>query len=391
MRIGVDALLLGRADSGVEIYIRSLLRALHRFDDSNEYVVYLSSDAEPLDFVLGGDFAKSRDGFISADGRFVLRTLPLPCGRRVRRILFQQMVLPRLIEREGVDIFFSPCYVMPLQSRVPVVVTMHDMIALKHPRLCKPTNAVHYRLTVPLTARRCKVIVASSEATKRDIISTLGVKPEKVRVVYPAVDEQFKPVKSSRQLEKVRRGYALPDRYILFVGNIEPKKNLVVLIRAFGRLKKKHTIPHKLVIVGKRGWKCADVFEAAREEAVRGEVVFTGYVPREHLPAIYSMADVFVFPSIVEGFGMPPLEAMACGVPVVTSRAQALHEAVGDAAIRVPHSDIVQLSIAMQKILFNSFLRNSLIERGLRRARSFTWKKTARAMMEIFESLRDAP
>jgi len=350
--------------------MRELIGALARSDRENEYVIYLTADAPAPD--------------TCGDGRFELRRTAFKSGRRAARILWEQTILPRAAGRDRLDVLHCPGYVMPVLASVPAVVTIHDVIALSHPSLCKRANAAHYRRLIPLAVRRARKVVVSSRATRAELRRHIRVGGNKLAVVHPGVADLFKRVRDKKVLERVRRKHSLPERYILFVGNIEPKKNLPVILAALHRLKERHRTTCKLVVAGKRGWKCRPVFQSVRRLGLEKDVTFTGYIPREDMPAVYTMADVFVMPSIVEGFGMPVVEAMACGVPVITSRAPALMECGGDAAVHVPHEDVVQLSIAIRKVLANSFFRKSLSKRGRERARAFSWKRTAREMLSIY-------
>ncbi|MEW6359809.1 MAG: glycosyltransferase family 1 protein [Planctomycetota bacterium] len=374
MRIGLDALLLGRFDSGVEIYLRSLIRALARADSENEYIIYLTRDADPPD--------------TEGNPRFTLRRAPFRSGRRLARILWEQVCLPRIIRRDGLDVFHAPGYVMPLLCPAPTVATIHDVIALTRPELCKRSNAAHYRLLMPPTIRKARKVVASSEATKDAICSVVDVDPKKIEVVHPGVDAEFFGGQSPS--DPVRRKYDLPDRYILFVGNIEPKKNLPVLFAAYDFLRRERKVRVPLVVVGKRGWQCGPVFEAVRRLRLEEHVLFRGYATREDLPAIYRMADVFVFPSIVEGFGLPILEAMAAGAPVVASTSLAVLDAAGEAALTVPPDNARLLAVAIHKVLTNTFLRAALSERGRERVKQFSWRGVAERMIEIYQEAAQA-
>ena len=367
MRIAINAVLLGGVETGVELYIRGLLRALAKADERNEYLVFVNKDVRPEEVECGPRFTARHTGFHH--------------GQRLRRILWEQFELPKILARERVDLLHAPAYVMPLKSPVPTVVTMHDILAITHPRLCRRLNAFHYGFTIPRTARRAGRIVASSHATETAILDRLGVAPEKVTVIYPGLDETFRPEQHTRCRLK------LPQKYILFVGRIEPKKNVPALLRAFAWLRANRGIEHKLVLVGPE--ECTDPAAAQHlaDPAVRDAIVRLRYPPRQDLPGIYAGAEVFVFPSLVEGFGFPPLEAMACGTPIVASNIPVLQETLGSAAITVPPDDPKLLALAIHKVLTNAFLRRSLIERGAERARQFNWPDTARRMVAVYEEV----
>lgn len=377
MRIAIDALLLGTRDSGVEVCIRHLVKALAKVDERNEYVIYVKRGA-------GGLGCESNP-------RFRVVTTDVPSRVRTLRILWEQAVLPKRLKSDDIDVLHAPGYVMPLQAETPTVVTMHDLITLTHPELCKATNAAHYRLLLGRTARRAARIVASSEATKADIVSRLGVDAQKVEVVPLGVgDAFFCPVSAERRAE-VKARYKLPDRFILFVGNLEPKKNLPTLVSSVALLKANGRLRHTLVIAGKKGWKHESIFRAVRRARLEADALFCDYVAQDDLPALYQMADLFVFPSLCEGFGIPPLEAMASGTPVVVSDAPALAESAGDAALVYSPNTAQELAKAIHKVLSNTFLRSHLAARGRDRAQRFRWEETARRMVRIYESVGQRP
>jgi len=370
MRIGIDAQLLAQRESGVEGCVRSLVEALAQVDDENEYVIYTHGDAPGLD--------------LHGNPRLAVRVTALPCRIRWVRILWQQMVLPRLLLRDRIDVLHAPAYVSPLGAPRPVVVTMHDVIAAKFPEMCKRANAIHYGLMLPRVARKAARIIASSECTRRDIVARLHVPRQKVDVIHPGVSSEFRPIEASEKRAQVARRMQLPRGFILFVGNLEPKKNLPTLIRAFARVKRKRGVEQRLVIGGRRGWKCRDVFEAVQEEGLGGQVHFCGRVSDEDLAALYSMADLFVFPSLYEGFGLPPLEAMACGTPVVAGDAGSLPEVLGDAALLVRPESVSELAEAMHRALAEPSLRHDLRRKGMKRARMFDWARAARETVAVY-------
>jgi glycosyltransferase involved in cell wall biosynthesis len=205
--------------------------------------------------------------------------------------------------------------------------------------------------------------------------------------VYHGVGTDFRKTQDPDMLRIAAQHYRLPERYILFVGNIEPRKNLEGLIRAFSILKHRYPEPVKLVIAGQKGWKYGPVYRAAHELQLDNDIIFTGYISAEHLPAVYSMADIFVYPSLYEGFGLPLLEAMACEVPVIISNAGALPEIANEAALQLPANNIAVLAESMLQLLSDSGLRKQYIARGLARAKQFSWENTARETLNIYNSL----
>lgn len=273
---------------------------------------------------------------------------------------------------------------LPLRGS-PTVLTVHDLIFRRLPEHHKRLNRWYLNATLPLYCRRATHIIAVSEATRQDLIAAYAVPPEKITVILEAADPQFRPQPPAR-VAAVRARYALPERYLLFVSTIEPRKNLVRLLHAWEPLYRAGEAP-PLVIVGKRGW-LADAFYAALETSpAREGVIFTGYVADGDLPALYTAATVFVFPSLYEGFGLPPLEALACGAPVLCSATSSLPEVVGDAALMIDPTDVEAIREGLRHLLADGALRADLRERGLRRAAGFSWERAARETLALYRAL----
>ena len=372
-RIGIDAQIVRPPMSGVESSTYNLIEHLCRETPEYEYVIY-----HPPGVAMPP----------GTSGPHVRLSCPrLPTSLRPVRIFWQHAFLPVRLRRDRVNLLHAPAYTAPLAANVPVVLTIHDTLALKFPNLCKRLNSIHYGVFMPPCARRAARIIVPSECTRRDVINILNIPPGKVRVIPWGVSRTFRPVEDKEQLARVRAELGLPERYILYTGNIEPKKNLPVLIEAFATAHKSGRITHRLVIAGRKGWRHSNVFRTVRDLGIGEFVRFLGYVPHESLAALYSGASVFAFPSLYEGFGLPPLEAMACGTPVVTTTAGALPEVVGSAALTVPPESVRELRIAIEKVLANQFLSAKLRELGLKRAGIFSWKNTARRTVEVYHEL----
>jgi len=237
---------------------------------------------------------------------------------------------------------------------------------------------------IPLAARRATVLIAVSHSTRRDIVRILGVPASKVHVVYEAPAPCFRPLPPGPRLEAVRRKYRLPERFVLYVGTIEPRKNLVRLLEAFAQLHHSRVIPHALVLVGHRGWKDEAVFTAVEHLALKNVVRFLGYVPESDLVALYNLTDVLAFPSLYEGFGLPVLEAMACGTPVVTSTRGALGEVAGDAAVFVEPMEVESIAEGLGQVLRDATRREELRARGLAHASRFTWEAAAVQTRQLY-------
>ena len=376
MRIAINAVLLGGVETGVELYIRALLRSLAGADTKNEYLIFVNNDVRSEEVEVGPRFKAHHTNFRHR--------------QRLRRIFWEQFALPKILMRENVDVLHAPAYVMPLRSPVPTVVTMHDILAVTHPHFCRRLNALHYGFMMPRTARKADRIIASSHTTRDAIIERLGAAPENVAVIYPGLDAAFRREEDASELAAVRSRLNLPQKFILFVGRLEPKKNVSALLQAYSWLRTNRNIEHRLVLIGPE--ECSDPSVAGHllEPAIRDSVLRLSYAAGKDLPRIYTLADVFVFPSLVEGFGFPPLEAMACGAPVVASNIPVLQETLGDAAITVPPDDPQLLAIAIHKVLTNAFLRRTLVERGLERTRRFNWMDTARRIVALYEEVAAA-
>jgi len=289
--------------------------------------------------------------------------------------------------RDGIDLLHAPGYIAPLASGVPVVLTVYDLIALRHPRWCKRSNALHYGLMLPPSVRKAARIIVPSEATRRDVAERFPAASPKVRVIPLGVGEQYRRLADRGAVRRACDRYGLPERFILFVGTQEPKKNVPGLLRAFQLLRSGGSCAHKLALAGRRGWGRADVPARIRELGLTGEVVMTGYVPDGDLVCLYNAADLFVFPSLYEGFGLPPLEAMACGVPVVCSTAGGLADVVAGAALTAEPGDAPALAAAMREGLTDAALRGRLAAAGAERAAQFTWRRHAEQVERLYREV----
>jgi glycosyltransferase involved in cell wall biosynthesis len=319
------------------------------------------------------------------------RAVPIRLPPRRLTQIWHRVRLPLPIEwlTGPLDILHAPDFVAP-PTRARTLVTIHDLSYMVHPECAVPGVAALLRAAVPRALQRADVIVADSESTRRDLQRLLDVAPERVSVVYPAVDERFRPLPPD-VCEPVRQRLRLPSRFILFVGTIEPRKNLVRLLEAFARI---DPIALRdggdnlfLVIAGRRGWMYQPVFEAIDRLDLRDRVHVLDFVADSDLPIVYNLARVFVYPSIYEGFGLPPLEALACGTPVITSDNSSLPEVVDNAALLTPADDVAALSHGMIRLLTDSALRDRLRQAGLEQARRFRWEASARQIIEHYHSL----
>ena len=318
---------------------------------------------------------------------FPLRRLPF--SERQAVILWQRLRVPLpadwLLPRA--TIFHSPDFVLPPLRRTAGIVTVHDLSFLVYPQHAVPGLEFYLRGAVPRAVRRARVVLADSENTRRDLIRFWDTPPEKVHVLYPGIAAHFRPVEDAAALERVRARYNLPDRFILSVSRLEPRKNFPGLIAAFNRFKEATGLPHYLVIAGGKGWLYDPIFQAADQSPYREHIHFPGFVADEDLPALYTLADVFAYPTFYEGFGFPPLEAMACGTPVISADNSSLPEVVGDAGILLPAEDTDAWADALARVLTDSELRERMRSAGFAQAARFTWERSAQRLVELYGAL----
>jgi glycosyltransferase involved in cell wall biosynthesis len=373
MRIGLNYHTVDGHISGVEYYSLGLLKALLRLDSEHVYVVY-TNQPELI-----------RSHVPASNSLTVIEVEHLKT--RMARILWEHTQLPQLASRDALDLLHCPSYICPLRkSLVPYVVTVHDTIAIDHPGWCKPTNALYFNLSMKRAVQKASRVLAVSKSTADDLKRNFGLSDSRLRVVHPGIDEVFRLEQDASRCTQVRNRYNLPRRYVLFVGNIEPKKNVRALLSMQSRLREEQ-LPHKLVMVGKRSWCARAELDQIQREVAANNVIVTGYVDRGDLPFVYAMADVFVFPSLYEGFGFPPLEAMACGTPVVSSDRGGLAETVADAAYIVEPEDTEQIAEAVALMISDLALQQEHIARGLRQSRRFNWERAAKETLSVYQEV----
>lgn len=304
-----------------------------------------------------------------------------PTHHPAARVLWEQLAQPLILRRIGADLVHGPVYVVPLGTSLPTVVTIHDLSFLRFPHFFRPANRLYLGLFTRLSARRAQRILAVSEHTAQETVRLLGIPRSKIRVVYHGVDPVFRPLPAEK-VAAFRARQGLPDRFILYVGTLEPRKNLVRLIQAFA-----HIPPADcpaLVLAGARGWYDEGIFAAVEQLNLQDRVLLPGYIPNEELPLWYNAARVFAYPSLYEGFGMPVLEALACGTPVLTSATSALPEAAGDGALLVDPTDADAIADGLHRLLTDESLRETLRQRGLAHAARFSWAHTAEETVALY-------
>jgi glycosyltransferase involved in cell wall biosynthesis len=364
VRIGIDARKL--RDFGIGTYIRNLLRQLGRLDTQTDFVVLCRPEDRAVVAAIGENF----------------RAVAASAGNYS---LAEQIAIPLALRREGVTLFHAPHYVLPPLVHCPSVVTIHDCIHLMFPQYLPNRTALAYaRTSLRLAARRATRVLTVSESSKRDILRFVDTDPGKVDVIYNAYDERFGVAPPEEDVESVRERYQLHDPFVLYAGNVKPHKNLERLIEAFHLVRQRGHDRLKLVLIGDQISKYAALRRAVHRYQLHKYVRFVGYLPEDTLAVMYRLASVFAFPSLYEGFGLPPLEAMASGTPVVTSNVSSLPEVAGDAAVLVDPYRPEAIADGIHRILSDDALRDQLRVKGPLRAQQFSWAQSVGRIREIY-------
>lgn len=372
MNIAINTLSLNRTKAGMGNYIYNLVNNLAKLDKKNNYHIFVSD--------------KNREFFRIDQENFRIINLGKGVTKGLNRFLWEQISLPKYIRKHGIDILHSPGFVISLRSRVKNVLTIADMTFMNYPQVHTLFKRTYFSLFMPPSIKKADRVLAISESTKKDVIRAIKVNPEKIKVTYLAYGKEFRVMDKKKARELVNERYGIDKKFIIFVGMIEPRKNLPRIFKAFSELKKEG-IPHKLVIVGKKGWKYKGMFRQINKLDLGKDVMFTGYVPDSNLAILYNAADMLAYPCLYEGFGLPILEAMACGCPVITSNISSMPEVAGNAALLVDPKEMMQIKSAMSKLINNSKFREGMIKKGLKRSSQFSWKKCAQETMNVYEAL----
>jgi len=370
LRIAIDAHSVGAKLGGNESYAVNLIEALAEIDSANDYTLYVTT-------------REAHDRFHQRWSNFKVRsTLPHTPLIRI------PLTLSAELRKHPVDLLHVQ-FTAPPFCPCPVVVSIHDLSFEHLPQTFKRRSRTQLRLTVRHSAKRAARILTLSEYTRQDLIDTYGIEANRISAIPLAAPAHFAPVTEKRELRRVRHTYGIEGDYFLSVGSIQPRKNLVRLVKAYALLRGHDSnvkLP-KLVLVGKCAWLYDETLRALEESGVKDAVVLTGYVPDEDLPALYSGALCFIYPSYFEGFGLPPLEAMKCGTPVIVGNKTSLPEVVGDAGITVDPFDVDSIAAAIMRLTGDPDLRQELSGKGQKRASMFDWRDTARRTLEVYEEV----
>ncbi len=368
MRIAIDYTSAIQQKAGIGRYTRNLVSALAKIDRQTPYVLFSAGrDAQPP--AWPGNF--SRRELILSD--------------RQMAIIWQRLKLPLPIEvfTGRISLFHSPDFVLPPVAAAIKVLTIHDLSFVRHPECSSPALLKYLVASVPPSIWRADWLLADSANTKDDLVELYTIAPERITVVYAGYDPVFE-ITPSADDAAIRAQYGIKTPYIFGLGTLQPRKNFTTLIRAYYQLIQEKHIPHQLVIGGNKGWLYENIFDAVQQLNLADRVSFLGFVEDAHLPALYRGADLFAFPSLYEGFGIPILESMGCGTPVVTADNSSLPEVAGDAALLVDARDASALADAMWRVLDDSALRQTMRERGLERVKLFSWEKAAETLRSVY-------
>jgi len=362
MKIGIVARGLSERSGGVKQCIESSISALLKIDSENEYYIFHSHH----DYV---------DKFPSAINIIIESSY---------KILWDYIFLPRELNKHKLDIVIFPKNVVPFFIKTKSIVVIHDLAYFMPELNAYPfIDTIYMKVMIKSSLKRANMVVSVSSNTKNDIIKLIGTNETKIKVIHEAADSKYKIITDELQLNKIKRKYKLNDQFIFYSGSLSPRKNMIRFLTAFSMIKDK--IPHKLVLTGGKSHNDRNVHELINQ--INDSVIKIGHIPDEDMPFIYNLADLFVYPSLYEGFGLPPLEAMACGCPVVSSNSSSLPEVVGDAAIMINPYNVDEIADGMYKILTNENLRNNMIKKGLNRTQKLSWEKSAQSILELVEEV----
>jgi len=379
MHIGIDYTAAVRQRAGIGRYTRNLIRAVAEQDAENRYTL----------FVAGG--WGQGDGLGDWPGNFCVRAVPF--SDRLLNILWQRLRIPLPIQlvTGRLDLFHSPDFVLPFVGRTPALLTVHDLSFLRVPQYFVPGFRAYLERAVSRGVSRAQHILADSKSTLSDLVELMGVPRDKISVVYPGVERRFSRIEDAQVLARVSDRYSLPQRFVLGLSTLQPRKNFEGLIEAFrillaGASERQETANLHLVICGGLGWMWEELEGRVAQHGLGDRIHFAGFVHDEDLPALYSLASVFAFPSWYEGFGLPVLEAMACGTPVVAANNSSLPEVVGEGGLMVDAANPEELAAAIQRILVDRNLREDLTAAGKAHAARYTWHQAAASLLGIYKS-----
>jgi glycosyltransferase involved in cell wall biosynthesis len=373
LKIGINAIFLVAGEGGgIERYLRNLIKAFQKIDHKNEYTVFTNKD---------------NTGTFDLQNNFKEYFSPISARFRPMKILWEQFILPLQVKRAGIDVLFSPGNISPFLVPCPSVVVIHDLIPYIQPDNFTKAELYPLKCLLRSTAKKATKIITDSVSSEREILNRFNIPSDKIKVVYAACDEIFLYCDASVESKaRIKKTLGINGDFILYTASTRPYKNIDGLLKAFSLLKKKHGIKHRLVITGLAGRGHQALVKMVADLELEEEVVFTGYLSDEALLSLYSGASAFVYPSFYEGFGLPVLEAMACGTPVVASNATSLPEVVGQAGLLFDPCSVEQMSEEIRKVLTDKQCRLELTSNGKQRVREFSWERTAKGVLDVLQA-----
>jgi glycosyltransferase involved in cell wall biosynthesis len=376
MNIAIDATSIPRNKTGVGVYLVNLINEISNLDANNSYYIFVQSD--------------DVDSFNIEKDNFHLIIIDSNKYRKVfLRLFWEQIILPKKLKEYDIDILHSPHYTSPVFTKVSRVVTFHDMTFYTLPKVHTFFKRLLFKIYMKISSKIADKIVTVSESTAKDVEKILDVSSNKTCVTYNAKKDMYKPINNQENIVEVCSKYNIRDNYVLFVGTLEPRKNIKTLIKSYSKLIKEINKEIKLVVVGKKGWMYKEIFELMRSLGIDNQVIFTGFADLEDLPYLYNGAEVFVYPSIYEGFGIPVLEAISCGTPTITSNVSSMPEVIGDAGITVNPNDVDELKDAIKRIIEDDDLKEQFRKQGIEQAKKFTWKNCAKDTLQVYKKINN--
>lgn len=380
MRIGIDIRVLVEGKrTGVEEYTLNLLEYLFKIDRKNQYKLFCNAyRATSLDI---SQFQKCPN----------VKIYKFRWPNKILNLSFKFLKFPKIDKMvDGLDLFYAPNILFfSLSNDCKNVVTFHDLSFEYYSNFFSlKRKSWHFLVNPRKIAQRADKIIAVSNSTKQDLIEKYNISSDKIRVIYSGINKNFRPINDKKILKKVQEKYYLPEKFILFLGTFEPRKNIEGLIFAFKKLKEKFKIPYKLVLAGERGWLSRNIFRLIKKFPFKQEIIPLGFIEDKDKPVLYNLASIFVYPSFYEGFGFPPLEAMACGVPTIVSSISSMPEITNGKAVLIDPYNISELSEAIYQILNDENLQKKLSRDGILQAKRFNWENSAKETFDLFNSFK---
>lgn len=385
MRIGINAQLLSLSQNyrngGVSHYISYLVTELAKKPSKHEYIV----------FVNGQEVVEHLEQHVGKQAHMTYVPASWPESQPAARVAWEQFVLPRLVTRYGIEVFHAPVNVLPewMPQTCATVVTLHDLAFLRFPHMLTRSKRLYHRTFTVRSLQRATLLIAVSESTRQDASELLSIPTERVQVVYPCISTRFSDVVDGGSIEQLKEQYGLTDGFLLYLGTLEPRKNITTLLTAYAQLRRTYAIREKLVVAGGKGWMYDAIFAQVQELGLASDVLFPGFVPEDEQAIWYHAASVFAYPSLYEGFGIPVTEALMCGTPVVTSNVSSLPEAGAGIALCVDPQNADALAETLHRALTDASFRSISHASVAHVAQQFSAQRMAERTVEAYERAKD--